>query len=111
MRILLDECVDPRVKGLLRAHDVRTVHEMGWDTLKDASLLNLAQEHFDIFFTIDRKLEHQQNLAKLSLAVVVVEVPKNRFRFYERIQAELLRAIERADPGRATHVRGRASPD
>ena len=38
MRILIDECVDPRVKRLFD-HEVKTVHEMGWDSLKDGVLL------------------------------------------------------------------------
>lgn len=33
MRILIDECVDPRVKALFAEHDAKTVHEMGWDQL------------------------------------------------------------------------------
>jgi hypothetical protein len=40
---------------------------MGWDTLKDGVLLQLAQERFDVFLTIDRSLEYQQNLRKFSL--------------------------------------------
>jgi hypothetical protein len=39
MRILIDECVDPRVKLLLDVHKTATVHEQGWDTLEDGPLL------------------------------------------------------------------------
>ena len=59
MRLLIDECVDPRVKELFGDHDPATVHENGWDTLDDASLLELAQERFDVLLTIDRGLEFQ----------------------------------------------------
>ena len=45
MRVLIDECVDPRVKQLLVDHKAATVHEQGWDTLEDGPLLSLAQEH------------------------------------------------------------------
>ena len=54
MRLLIDECVDPRVKELFGDHDPATVHESGWDTLDDASLLELAQARFDVLLTIDR---------------------------------------------------------
>jgi hypothetical protein len=37
MRVLIDECVDPRVKLLFAGHNATTVHGMGWG-LKDALL-------------------------------------------------------------------------
>jgi predicted nuclease of predicted toxin-antitoxin system len=30
MRILIDECVDPRVKQLFGGHEVATVRDRGW---------------------------------------------------------------------------------
>jgi predicted nuclease of predicted toxin-antitoxin system len=33
MRILIDECVDPRVKLLFGEHQSATVHDKGWDTI------------------------------------------------------------------------------
>jgi hypothetical protein len=30
MRILIDECVDPRVKQLFNDHEAVTVHDQGW---------------------------------------------------------------------------------
>jgi len=53
MRVLIDECVDPRVKRLLRGQEVATVHEQGWDTLEDRPLLTLAQQEFDVLLTLD----------------------------------------------------------
>jgi predicted nuclease of predicted toxin-antitoxin system len=57
MRVLIDECVDPRVKQLFSDHQVATVHERGWDTLDDRTLLSLAQSDFDVLLTIDKGLE------------------------------------------------------
>ena len=105
MRILIDECVDPRVKALLSDQTVATVHEQGWDSLEDGPLLALAQKEFDVLVTIDGGLEYQQNLAKFQIGVVVVHVPKNQLAHYRAIQTELLSAIEKARPGEAIHVR------
>jgi predicted nuclease of predicted toxin-antitoxin system len=105
MRVLIDECVDPRVKPLLGEHTVATVHERGWDSLEDGPLLALAQQEFDVLVTIDGGLEYQQNLAKFQIGVVVVHVPKNQLAHYRAIQKEMLNAIERARPGEAIHVR------
>jgi hypothetical protein len=48
MRVLIDECVDPRVKLLFTDHQVATVHEQDWDALEDGPLLTVAQKDFDV---------------------------------------------------------------
>lgn len=63
MRILIDECVDPRVKLLFSGHLAATVHDKEWAALEDGPLLALAQKEFDVLVTIDGGLERQQNLA------------------------------------------------
>jgi hypothetical protein len=105
MRIVIDECVDPRVKTLCGDHTVATVHERGWDSLEDGPLLMLAQDEFDVLVTIDGGLEHQQDLAKFQIGVIVVHVPKNQISHYRVIQMELLAAIEDMRFGVAVHVR------
>ena len=111
MRILIDECVDPRVRTLFPGHEARTVHDMGWDRLADGPLLELAEQSFDVMITIDRSLEYQQNLGKFRLGVVVVEVPKNQMRWYRAAQAKMLAAVERMEPGRAIHVHASAEDE
>ncbi len=104
MRVLIDECVDPRVKLLFCDHAVATVHEQGWDTFEDGPLLTVAQKEFDVFVTIDGGIEFQQNLSKFQIAVVIVHVPKNQLVHYRAIQKELLAAVEKARPGETIHV-------
>jgi hypothetical protein len=67
MRILLDECVNPRVRDAFFEHEVRTVKEMGWGGITNGKLMALAQHSFDAFVTVDQNLEHQQNLTKLTM--------------------------------------------
>jgi predicted nuclease of predicted toxin-antitoxin system len=105
MRILIDECVDPRVKLLLSNHSVATVHEQGWDAEDDNTLLALAQRDFDVLLTIDRGLEFQQNFAKFDIGVLVVHVPKNQLAHYRMIQEEILAAVKECSSGRIMHVR------
>ena len=93
MRILIDECVDPRVATLFPGHEARTVHDMGWDRLEDGALLD------------------QQDLGKFRLGVVVVEVPKNQMRWYRAAQAKVPAAVERREPGRAIHVHASAEDE
>jgi len=77
MRILIDECVDPRVKLLFGEHQSATVRDKGWGTIEDRPLLALAQEEFDVLLTIDGKMEFQQNIPKFRMGLVVIHIPKN----------------------------------
>ena len=73
MRLLLDESVPGRLRRSLASHEVRTVGEMGWSGTKNGKLLALAGAAFDAFVTVDKNLPHQQNLASLPVAVVLLD--------------------------------------
>jgi hypothetical protein len=77
MKVLLDECLPKRLKREVQADTVRTVPEMGWAGTKNGALLRLVEREFDVFLTNDQNLEHQQNLKRLDLAVVVLVAPTN----------------------------------
>jgi predicted nuclease of predicted toxin-antitoxin system len=77
MRLLLDESVPRRLRQALPAHTLRTVVEMGWCGAKNGALLALAAAEVDAFITVDRNLQHQQNVATLPIAVVVVVAHSN----------------------------------
>ena len=72
MRVLLDECLPKKLKREVNAEFVTTVPEVGWATIQNGALLRLAEQNFDVFLTNDQNLEHQQNLRKLNLAIVVL---------------------------------------
>jgi len=72
MRVLLDECLPKKLKREVQAEVVRTVPEMGWAGTKNGALLRLVEREFDVFLTNDQNLEHQQNLKRFALAVVVL---------------------------------------
>ena len=73
MKLLLDECLDWRLRRDLPGHEVRTVQEMGWGGIRNGRLLELAQGDFQVFITADRNLSFRQNLASFSRAVVVLK--------------------------------------
>ena len=57
MKILLDECIDWRLKNDFTELEVSTVTDEGWLGKKNGELLSLAsQSGFDVFLTIDKKL-------------------------------------------------------
>ena len=58
--------------------EVRTVQQMRWSSLKNGELLERASGRFDVMLTADQNLEHQQNLARFNIAVVVLVAMNNR---------------------------------
>ena len=93
MRILLDECVPRPLRRELPGHDVRTVPEMAWSGKKNGELLQLAQQAFEVFLTVDQNLRFQQNLAGAGVGIIVLVAPTNRLAdlvpLMPRVQAAL----------------------
>jgi hypothetical protein len=77
VRILLDECLPRRLKHELIGHNVRTAPECGWAGRRNGELLRLDVSGFDVFLTVDRKLQYQQNVSEFDLAVVVLLAHSN----------------------------------
>ena len=51
---------------------------MKWELLRNGALMTVAAATgFEVFVTIDKQIEHQQNLATLVLTVVVVDGKSN----------------------------------
>lgn len=78
MRLLLDHNLPRRLRSHLAEHDVQTAREMNWEELENGALLRAAAEAgFDTFVSIDKKLEHEQNLLQLPIAVIVLDARSN----------------------------------
>ncbi len=77
MKVLLDECLPRKLKHEVQADEVRTVPEMGWAGTKNGKLLRLVEQEFDILLTNDQNIEHQQNLQRFEVAIVVLVAPTN----------------------------------
>ncbi len=79
MRILLDECIPRKLKNQLVGHICSTVPEAGFAGKKNGELLKLADEGgFEVFVTLDRGIEYQQNLAAQKLVVLVLRAKSSR---------------------------------
>lgn len=105
MRIILDECVNPRVRCLLEPeHSVFTTQDLGWRGLPDHILLERLQDHCEAFITIDRGFEHEHNLSSLRFGIVVVHVPRNRMSYYEALREKIINALSGVKPANVLHV-------
>ncbi len=80
MRLLLDENLPKRLKQDFPEHEVFTVREKGWSSIKNGPLLELMlEEGFHALLTFDKNLQHQQNFTKYTLTVFVLNAPINRY--------------------------------
>ena len=96
MRVLLDECLPHRLKRELVGHETMTATEMGWAGKRNGTLLCLAASEFDVFLTVDRNLQYQQNLTDFDIAVVVLIAVSNSLADLRPLVPDIL---ERLDTG------------
>ena len=81
MRLLIDECVDERLRLLFPGHDCQTARFANLAGLKNGRLLDAAEAAgFDILITVDQNIPDQQNLAGRRISLVILCGPTNRLR-------------------------------
>jgi hypothetical protein len=79
MKVLLDECVPRNLKSSLICHECQTVPDAGFAGKKNGELLYLADEAgFEVFVTLDRGIEYEQNLARHNIAVIMLRAKSIR---------------------------------
>ena len=105
MRVLLDENLDWRLVRYFDADfQVTTVSRQGWNGMRNGDLLERATTMFDALVTMDRGIEHQQNLRKYTISIVLISAKSNRI---EDIRPAMLRVNEvlrEVQPGHVIHV-------
>jgi predicted nuclease of predicted toxin-antitoxin system len=79
MKILLDECIPRKLKTSFAGHECSTVPEAGLAGKKNGELLDLAERlGYDVFLTVDKGIEYEQNLVGHSIAIIIVRARSNR---------------------------------
>ena len=105
MRLLLDENLPRQLKGHLTWDiEVLTVQERGWSGKRNSELLMSAEAEFDVLLTMDRGVEFQQNMGNLSLAILVIRAPSNRFEDLESVIPNIQEALKRIHTGQVIRV-------
>ena len=78
---------------------------MGWAGRPDGELLGLIpNQGFDAFITVDRNLQHQQNLANSSFAVVVLVAATNRLGDLIPLVPSLVSTLGTVRPGDVVEI-------
>jgi len=104
VRVLLDEALPHDLADELPGHEVRTVSGRGWAGLENGELLRRAHAEFDVFVTMDQNLPHQQNLAAIGMAVVLVRAKSNRLVDLRPLVPAILAAVAVVRAGEVRRV-------
>ena len=105
MRILIDECLDERLRNHLPGHDCQTARYAGLAGLKNGDLLTAAEAaQFDVLLTVDQGIIFEQNLTSRKIAIVVFRAKSNRLRDLIPLMATALARLESIEPGETIHI-------
>ena len=104
MRILLDENIPVDFARELHGHEISTVVGLGWSGVLNRELMRLAGESYDVFVTLDRNIEFQQNIPILPFAVIYVRAASNRMVHLRPLASAILLAVTSAKPGELQKV-------
>ncbi len=105
MRVLLDENLDWRLVRYFDADfQVTTVSRQGWNGMRNGELLQKAAATFDALVTMDKGLEHQQNLRKYVIGVILISAKSNRIRDIQPAMLRVNEALREVQPGHVIHV-------
>jgi len=106
MRILLDECAPRKLKYFLEDHGYhcRSVQEQGWSGIRNGELLKRAELSFDVLISVDKGLQHQQNLAGRKLAVLIIRARTNRLIDLEPCFPACVQALITVRPGQVIEI-------
>ncbi|CAN5378732.1 hypothetical protein BH11ARM2_BH11ARM2_03070 [soil metagenome] len=73
MKLLLDNNVPTFLRTLLAPHTVSTAAREGWAALANGKLLSVAEASgFDLLVTLDKGFQHQQNMSRRTIAIVII---------------------------------------
>lgn len=85
--------------------EVRTVAEMGWRGAKNGELLRRTREAgFGAIVPADRHIEHQQNIARPGIGLVVMHPRRVRMRELAPLVDAVLAALDHIGPGQIVQV-------
>jgi hypothetical protein len=107
MRVLLDECVDERLRHSFAEHDCETARFAGLAGLKNGALLVTAERvGFDVIVTVDQNISDQQNLGDRSISIVILCGRTNRLSDLKPLVPAALDCLKSLRDGQVAVIRG-----
>lgn len=105
MKILLDECVDQRLRLLFAGRDCQSAAYAKLAGLKNGDLLAAAEAaDFEVLITADQGIPYQQNLDGRRISILILCAPTNRLADLKRLAPAALHLLGSIEPGRVIRV-------
>ncbi len=105
MRVLLDENLDWRlVRHFDSDFQVTTVSRQGWKGKRNGELLAQAAKAFDALVTMDRGIEHEQNLRKYTISIILISAKSSRIQDIQPAMFRVNQILRTLEPGQVRHV-------
>ena len=82
-----------------------TVPERGWNGKKNGVLLRLAEPEFDVFVTMDKGIQHQQNLKKIEIALILLAAKSNKYDDLAPLMPKVNEVLKHIRPRQVIHVK------
>lgn len=105
MRLLLDECVDQRLRLLFADHEVQTVAYAGLAGMQNGVLLDAAEgADFEVIITTDQEIPFQQNLEQRRIAILILCAPTNRLADLKGLVPAAIAALDTISAGAVIRI-------
>jgi hypothetical protein len=105
MFILIDECVDQRLRLLFPGHNCQTAAYAKLAGLKNGALLAAAEDAgFDGIITTDQEIQFQQNLQARRIWILVLCGRTNRLSDLRSLASPALRVMDSIQPGQIVRI-------
>ncbi len=105
MKLLLDENLPHQLRRELPGHECFTVAFMGWAGIENGELLAIAAASgFDALVTKDAKLQYEQNLKDLPVAVLILRAASNDMDDIRPLLPQALAALTALKPKAITQI-------
>jgi hypothetical protein len=106
MKLLIDECVDERLRLLFPGHECQTARFANLAGLKNGRLLEAVKvAGFDVLITVDQNIPDQQHLSQRNIAMVILCGRTNRLRDLELLVPAAISALGSVRAGDVVKVR------
>ena len=105
MRILLDECVNHRLRDYLPGHDCQSARYAGFGGMKNGELLDAAQAaNFEVLLTVDRGIAYQQDLNRRNIAIVILHAKSIQLSDLISLMPVCLNHLKLIQPGQIVSI-------
>lgn len=111
MKLLIDECLDVRLRHHFPEHDARTVDYMRWKSIGNGRLIALARQEFDIFITRDQSIPKQQRITAEEIPIIILYPRSNGLKDLIPLVPQVIEVLPIIMRGQVVRIRPDSEPE